>query len=135
MHTSMKTTIFLVLLAAAIVGAGCVGTVTGRTKAGVPFQKDWVEGKYERPLETVFTAAMEVVRFNGTVVNESTLHAQTNFTKTIEGKINQRNVFIRVEQMDPKVTGIVVQARTSGGSADIHLAHEIEKQVALKLVR
>ncbi|HWQ90484.1 MAG TPA: DUF3568 family protein [Clostridia bacterium] len=131
----MKTTILMVLLAALIAGTGCVGTVTGRTKAGVPFVKDWVEGRYERPLEDVFAAAKDVVRFNGTMVNEATLHNQTNLTKTVEGKVNQRNVFIRVEALNPTMTGIVVQARTTGGGADIHLAHEIEKQVALKLVR
>ncbi len=131
----MKTTIFVVLLGALLAGAGCVGTVTGRTKAGVPFVKDWVEGRYERPVDQVFEAAKDVVKFNGTLLNESTLHSATNLTRTIEGKVNQRNVFIRIEALDPKVTGIVVQTRTSGGGTDLNLAHEIEKQVALKLVR
>jgi len=83
----------------------------------------------------VFEAAKDVVKFNGTLLNESTLHSATNLTRTIEGKVNQRNVFIRIEALDPKVTGIVVQTRTSGGGTDLNLAHEIEKQVALKLVR
>lgn len=131
----MNKLILAVLAVAVVIGAGCVGTVTGRTRAGVPFVKDWVEGRYERPVDEVFTAAKEVVRFNGTLLNESTLHSETNLTRTVEGKVNQRKVYIKVQQMDPKVTGIVVQTRTSGGGADLNLAHEIEKQVALKLVR
>jgi hypothetical protein len=35
--------------------------------------------------------------------------------------------------VDPKITSIIVQARTSGGGSDIDTAHELEKQVALAL--
>jgi uncharacterized protein DUF3568 len=123
------------LIAVSLVGAGCVPTVTGRATGGVPFIKDTVEGHYERPLDQVFEAAKDVVKFNGTLVNESILHSETNTVKTVEGKVNQRTVFVRVEAMDPKVTGVVVQTRTKGGGTDLDLAHEIEKQIALKLVR
>jgi len=131
----MKEKIFLALIGASIVGAGCVPTVTGRTSFGVPFVKDSVEGHYERPLDQVYDAAKEVVKFNGTLVNESILHTETNMVKTVEGKVNQRSVWIRVEAMDPRVTGVAVQTRTKGGGTDVDLAHEIEKQIALKLVR
>jgi hypothetical protein len=133
----MKTP-FLALLAItglAALSVSCVGTVGGRTTAGVPFVKDKVEGRYERPLDEVFTAAKEVIKFNGTLGTESVLHGQTNLVKTVEGKVNQRSVWVRVEQLDPKVTGVVVQTRTKGGGSDIDLAHELEKQIALKLVR
>ena len=133
--TQMKEKIFLALIGASLVGAGCVPTVTGRTSVGVPFVKDSVEGHYERPLDQVYDAAKEVVKFNGTLVNESILHTETNMVKTVEGKVNQRSVWIRVEAMDPRVTGVAVQTRTKGGGTDIDLAHEIEKQIALKLVK
>ena len=132
---AMKQKIFLALVGVSLIGAGCVRTVTERTSFGVPFVKDSVEGRYERPLEQVFDAAKEVVKFNGALVSESTLHSETNLVKTVEGKVNQRSVWIRVEAMDPKVTGVAVQTRTKGGATDIDLAHEIEKQIALKLVR
>src|SRR6266478_5967402 len=133
--TQMKEKIFLALIGTSIIAAGCVSTVTGRTSFGVPFVKDSVEGHYERPLDQVYDAAKEVVKFNGTLVNESILHTETNMVKTVEGKVNQRSVWIRVEAMDPKVTGVAVQTRTKGGGTDIDLAHEIEKQIALKLVK
>ena len=131
----MKKKIFLALIGAGLIGAGCVSTVTGRNTAGVPFIKDSVEGHYERPLDQVFEAAKDVVKFNGTLVNENILHSETNSVKTVEGKINQRTVWVRIEAVDPKVTGVVVQTRTPGGGSDIDLAHEVEKQIALKLVR
>lgn len=108
-----------------------MNTVTGRTKAGNPIGRDWVEGRYERPVDQVFQAAKDVVKLNGTLLNDGAIHNQTNIVKTVEGKINKRNVYIRIEQMDAKVTGIVVQTR----GKDLDLAHEIEKQVALKLVQ
>ena len=88
-----------------------------------------------RPLDQVFEAAKEVVKFNGTLVNESILHNETNIVKTVEGKVNQRSVWVRVEATEPKVTTVVVQTRTVNGGSDIDLAHEIEKQIAIKLTR
>ena len=131
----MKEKFFLALIGAGLIGAGCVPTVTGRSTGGVPFIKDTVAGRYERPLDQVYDAAKEVVKFNGTLINESILHTETNAVKTVEGKVNQSSVWVRVEAMDPKVTGVAVQARTKGGGSDVDLAHEIEKQIALKLVR
>ena len=131
----MKTKLLLGFLGAVILCAGCVQTVTGRNKVGVPFVKDVVFGHYERPVDQVFEASKEVVKFNGTLVSESILHTETNIVKTVEGKVNQRSVWIRVEAMDPKITRLAVEARTQGGGGDIDLAHELEKQVALKLVK
>ncbi len=115
--------------------AGCVSTVNERTAPGVPFVKDRVEGRYERNVEQVFQASKDVVTANGTLSNESTIYDKTNAVRTVVGKVNQRNIWIRIESIDPKVTAVIVQARTKGGSPDLDLAHEIEKQIALKLVR
>ena len=131
----MKKTIFAILLGAVLVGAGCVSTVDERKTAGVPFIKDRVEGRYERSVDEVTKAAKLVVSNNGVLVNESTLYNQTNAVRTVEGKVNQRTVWVRVEAQDPKITAVTVQTRTPGGGSDIDLAHEIEKQIALKLVR
>ena len=131
----MKENFLLIVIAVSLAGAGCISTVTGRNTGGVPFIKDKVQGNYERPLDQVYEAAKEVVKFNGTLVNESILHTETNMVKTVEGKVNQRSVWVRVEAVDPKVTAVVVQTRTGGGVSDIDLAHELEKQIALKLVK
>lgn len=131
----MKAKFLLGLAGLAIVAIGCVGTVNGRKTAAVPFVKDRIEGRYERPADRVFIAAKEVVALNGTLTRESTIHTATNGVLALEGKVNQRNVWISVEQLDPKISSVIVQARTKGGGSDIELCHELEKQIALKLVQ
>jgi hypothetical protein len=118
-----------------LVAAGCYSKVSGGHRAGMPFVRDQVAGAYERPLEEVYTAAKDVVTRNGVLTNEGIDHGQTNLVKTIQGRINQRMVNVKVEQVEPKMTHVTVQARTTGGSGDLDLAHELEKEIALKLVR
>jgi hypothetical protein len=129
----MKRTILAILCGAVLAGLGCVSTVNDRTTPGVPFLKDKIEGRYERPVETIFIAAKDVMGRLGTLVNESTLYGQANTVKTVQGKVNQCNVFIRVEAIDPKVTAVTVQTRTPAGTADLDLAAQIEKEIALEL--
>jgi hypothetical protein len=133
----MKTKFLLIIAALAIVAVGCVRTVSGKKTAAVPFVKDRIEGRYERPAGQVFDAAKEVIRLNGTLSSEGTLHAGTNVggVLVLEGRVNKRTVWVSVEQVDPKISAVIVQARTKGGGKDIELCHELEKQVALKLVR
>jgi len=133
MKTKFFTSVAVLALVAFVVG--CVNTVSGRKTAAVPFLKDRVQGRYERPVEEVFTAAKEVIKVNGTLLNESTLHTSTNSVRVLEGKVNQRSVWVRVEEIDPKVSGVTVQVRNKAGGKDTDLTHELEKQIALKLVR
>ncbi len=129
----MKLKILLVAGAALILVAGCVETVSGRKTGGVPLVKDTVVGRYERPVNQVFEATKNVITTQGTLVNEATLYTQTNEVKTVEGRIGQRKVWVRIEALDQKVTGVAVQARTKAGGGDLDMAHEVEKQIALKL--
>jgi len=135
----MKTKMFAAILGLAVLAVGCVQTVTGKRTAGVPFIKDKIEARYERPMDQVFQAAKDVIRDNGVLVNEITLHDQTNtvngIAKVAEGKVSQNKVWVRVEQMDSRVTAVTVQTRTRGGGSNIDLTAEIDKQIALKLVR
>lgn len=131
----MKLKIFVILFGAILLGAGCVSTVNERTSPGFPFVKDRVEGRYERSVDQVFNAAKQVLSTNGVLTREGVLYSQTNQVKTVEGKVNQRNVWVRIEGVEPKVTEVTVQTRTAGGAADLDLAHQIEKEIALKLVQ
>jgi hypothetical protein len=78
-------------------------------------------------------ASKDVIMANGALIQESISYSPTNQVKTVEGKVNQRNVWIRVEPVEPKVTSVIVQARTPAGGSDMDLVHDIEKQIALKL--
>lgn len=132
----MKMKFLAVVMAlAAVVAVGCVSKVTGGRRAGVPFVKDRVEGRYEKPVDMVFAAAKEVVSTQGTLSNESILHSETNQVKTLIGKVEQRTIYIKVQPVDPTVTSVYVQARTSAGSSDLDMAHQIEKMIALKMVQ
>ena len=117
----MKMKIFLAVSAAAGIAAvfgltGCVETVTNKQALGVPYARDYAEGEYERTVDQVFNAAKGVVEHAGTLVTESTVHGQTNLVKTIEGKVNQRNVYVRVQSVTPTVSHIIVQARHPAGA-------------------
>ncbi len=133
LDSPMKAIFQAILIGAVVVAAGCVHTVSDQTKAGVPFIKDKVFGRYERPVPEVFASAKTVIKEMGVLVNESTLYEQTNTVKTVEGKVNQRSVWVRVEELNPALTEVTVQTRTSGGGSDLNLAHEIEKRIALGL--
>jgi hypothetical protein len=52
---------------------------------------------------------------------------------TFQARVNQRNVWVRVADVDGKVTQVTVQARSSMGG-DVELAAEISKQIALQLM-
>jgi hypothetical protein len=129
----MNTKLLAVFAGVIIVATGCVRTVNDRHRAGVPFIRDRVEGRYERPVEQVYEAARQVINFNGALTSESTLLSSSNSVRVLEGKVNQRTVWIRVETIDPKVSSVVVQARTRAGGSDLGLVHELDKQIALRL--
>jgi hypothetical protein len=135
----MRMNLLVLLAGAMLLGAGCIRTVSGGNTAGIPFIKDKIEAQYERPADEVYQAALEVVKYNGTVIDENILHGQTggvtDVVKTIEGSVHQCTVWIRVQQVDPKTTALTVQTRTHGGGSNLDLAAMLDKQIALKLVR
>jgi Protein of unknown function (DUF3568) len=129
----MKTKMLVVLLGGLVLVAGCVSTVNDRSTAAWPLVKDKFEGRYERPVEQVYSAAAEVIKFNGAIARESILNPGANQVKTIEAKVNGRNVWVRVEPVDTKVTSVTVQVRTKSGGSDLELTQELQKQIAVRL--
>jgi hypothetical protein len=107
--------------------SGCVSTVDGRSRAGVPFSKDTIESRYERPAAQIFDAAKEVLKYNGTLTAENTIN------NSLEGKVDTRTVWVAVDEVEPKVSRVRTQARKKSGAGDVDLAAEIDKQIALRL--
>lgn len=130
----MRFLFLAVIVGASFLAAGCVGTVNGKRTGGVPLVNDKVEGRYERTPAQVYDAAKAVIQFNGTLVSESTIHT-TNTVLALEGKVNQRSVWIAIQPVDSKITSVIVQARTQAGGTDRPLCYDLDKQIALKLVR
>ena len=118
-----------------IVTAGCVSTVSGTHSPALTWSKDKVEGRYERSLDQVYQASVQVIQNNGVLITEYIPHDSTNSVRSLEGKVIERNVWIRVEAVDPKITEVTVQSRSSWGVSDIDLSHELEKEIALQLAR
>lgn len=96
-------------------------------KAGVPFVKDTIESRYQRPVEQIFAAGRQVIEQNGTLTGENTV------TKTLEGKIDTKTVIITVDEVEPGVSRVRTQVRTKSGGGDIQLAAEVDKQIVLRL--
>lgn len=123
---------FLSLCAVTILAAltgGCVKTIDGHVKAGVPLIKDKITSRYERPVTEIFPAAKEVLGLLGKLNREDTIN------KTLEAKINTRTVYVKVEEEDPTITRVTTQVRTKAGVSDIDLASEVDKQIALRLLK
>ena len=131
----MKTKMFAAFVGIAMVTTGCVKTVSGTHAPAVSFGQDRLEGRYARSVDQVYQAAMAVMNNNGVVLTEFIPHNTTNMVRSLQGKVNQRNVWIRVQAVDPRVTEVDVQARTTWGRRDLDLVHELEKQIALKLAQ
>lgn len=132
--TNMKRKVFAALVGIAIVTAGCVKTVTDTHTATVSFGKDNVEQHFQRPLDQVYQAAVTVVNNNGAVITEFIPHDTTNAVRSLQGKVDQCDVYVRVEAIDPKITSIIVQTRTkTWHNKNIDLAAQLSTEIALQL--
>lgn len=117
----------LTILVLALVATGCVRTVDNRKLAGNPLMKDKIVRVYERPVLQTWGAAKEVLSANGLVIHEDVMQS------TLTAKIDTRTVLVKVEAVDPKMTRVTTQVRTRMRNADLDLAGEIDKQIALRL--
>src|SRR5262245_20547179 len=106
---------------------GCVDTVDGRHRAGMPLQKDRDEGRYPRPVADVWTAAKDVLKYHGRI-NSEDIERQS-----LQGNVDERNVWISVEAVDEKLSRAIVQARTKGGFADMQMASYLQREIAVRL--
>lgn len=116
-----------VSVVAVVVLSGCVETVDGRHRAGVPFASDRVEGRYERTPAELWTAAKDVLKHQGTLLGEDTLK------NVLEASVDERRIWVKVEEFDSKISRVIVQARTKSGAADMEMAAFIDKQIAVRL--
>ena len=123
----MTKTLSLLVIALLAVLTGCQTTPEGNTRAGIPFVKDTIESRYQRPVPQIFAAARQVLELNGTLTGENTIN------NTLQAKVDNRHVIVKVDEVEPGVTRVLVEARKKGGGADIDLAAELDKQIALKL--
>jgi hypothetical protein len=123
----LKWICLLILSVSALVGPGCVQTQTGKYVAGNPIGRDRIEGRYERTPAELWAAAKDVLTHNGTLTGHDTL------LNVMEANIDERKVWVKVEEFDSKISRVIVQARTKSGGADMEMAAFIDKQIAVRL--
>ena len=127
----MKTTFSVLLsgLCLAFLVSGCYSTVEGRNKAGVPWGKDRIESRYQRPADQVFESAKLVLMQIGTLQSENSV------ANTLEAKVDNNTVWVRVEEVQPGISQVTTQCRGKGGGAKVAIASEVDKRIALELTR
>lgn len=125
----MKMKLFIALAAStlSIFLTGCVSTVDGQKKMGVPLVKDTIESRYERNVPTMLAATKAVLGRIGALASHDVIN------NVITAKVDTRTVWVKITEVDPRVSHLTVQARTKGGAADVGLASEVDKQIALHL--
>ena len=55
------------------------------------------------------------------------------FRSVLEASVDERRIWVKIEEFDTRVTRVLVQARTKGGAADMEMAAFIDKQIAVRL--
>ncbi len=113
--------------------AGCVSTVSENKTAGVKLTPDQLENRYEVTINEAFEAARRVLQSYGQLTRESNLLQATNQVRALEGKANGRDVWIRLEALQPRLTAVTVQARSTWAGSDVQTAHDVATRVALEL--
>lgn len=129
----MNKTFFVVLAGAALVITGCVKTVTDSNALAITWSKDTVAGRYNRTVEQVYQAATVVIQKNGVLLTEYIPHDNTNNVRSLQGRVNDRKVWVRVASVDQRTSQVDVQARSTWGVSDVELVHQLEKEIALEL--
>ena len=89
----------------------------------MPFGKDTIVSRYERSYQQVNTAAKEVLKRMGSLTNDDVI------TKTLRGAVDAQPVWIQLDDSEPRLTKVTVQARTRGGAPNVDLASEVDKQI------
>ncbi len=130
----MNKAIFAIIGAVGIgiLSTGCVSTVDGGKRATpLPFKKDKIFSRYQMPPTEVFNAAKYVLASERGGLG--VLQAENRINNSVVAKVDTRTVWIRVTEIEPTVSQVVTQVRTESGMADLDLASEVDKQIALRL--
>jgi hypothetical protein len=126
--TAMKIKLlsFLALSTCLVLLPGCVGTEDGHSVAGWP-TKDKFVSRYQRPVAQLAAVTRVVLNRNGKLLVDNAVN------NTFEAKVNQHTVWVKISDVDGRVSEVTVQAR-SKISGDADTAAEISKQIGMMLV-
>ena len=124
----LKWILLLTLAVTAFGLSGCVETLDGRHRGTWnPVAKDRVEGRYDRTPAEIWAATKDVMKHQGVLVSEDTLK------NVLEASVDERTVWVKIDEFDTKTTRVLVQAHTKGGVPDLEMAGFIKEQIAIRL--
>ena len=103
--------------------AGCYRGGDDRLHMGSPVGKDSIVSRYEVSSTVVYDAARAVLIRNGSLTSDDRV------TRTMSAKVDTRTVWVTIDDAEPRLTKVTVQARSKGGGTDVDLASEIDKQI------
>ncbi|HKS36117.1 MAG TPA: hypothetical protein VJW76_02935 [Verrucomicrobiae bacterium] len=126
----MKRSFFTLLSLSCLmlVGVGCYTAGDGGLKVGVPFGKDTIVSRYERPYDQVKRATIAVLKRNGTLTSDDLVK------KVLAARIDTHTIWVQLDDSEPRIVKVSVQARTNGGGPDVDMASEIDKQIYGELI-
>ncbi len=107
---------------------GCYTSQEGNLKMGVPFAHDTLVSRYEQPYARVHDAAKQVLKSMGTLTNDDVEK------KLLKGRVDTSTVWISLDDSEAKITKVTIEARTSGGAANVDLASEVDKRIYGQLI-
>lgn len=122
---NIKFISLLVLSVCLVLTPGCINTPDGHV-AGVP-TKDTITSRYARPAPQLVVATRTVLNRNGKILVDNSVN------NSFEAKVNQHRVWVKVTDVDGRITEVAVQARGPMGG-DVDTAAEISKQIGMMLV-
>jgi hypothetical protein len=105
----------------------CHTTLEGRLKPGLP-GKDTIVSRYEVPFEQVYEAAKAVLKDMGTLVSDDQV------SRVLRARVDTNTVWIKLDDSEPRITIVSVEARTSGGAPHVELASELDKRIYGRLI-
>jgi hypothetical protein len=93
----------------------------------MPFTKDRITSRYARPAAQLSVATRTVLNRNGKIILDNVVN------NSFEAKVNQHRVWVKVTDIDGRVTEVTVQSR-GWMAGDVDTAAEISKQIGMMLV-
>lgn len=131
----MKLKLFAVVALAAVAVTGCVSTVNDSHSFATTWSQDTITARYNRSMDKVYQASVQVIANNGVLIREYITPGTNSVIRSLEAKVQQKKVWIRVNAVDANTSQVEVQARNSWGASEVGLASEINTEIALQLAR
>ena len=118
----------MVIGAVALLGAsvGCYSGVDGRVRAGLP-GKDRFNTTYEVSFTDAQRAVLATLRSMGEIISHDVVR------NIVMAQVERHEVSVRISETEEGAILVTTQARGSFSNANLDLANEVDKRIALDM--